>query len=260
MQCLKPIRIVSEGIRGVQFVPCGLCASCLYNMIQDKIIRLQLWQENSSTPLYFVTLTYNDDNLPLEGVNKKHCVDFMKRLRHQTREKIIYSMISEYGSKTKRPHYHYIVNGFKNLEYLYKALERTWKFGNFKIAPIIFERIQYIAKYHVTRLDAPPDQNKCFSLCSKGIGKEYLTQQNIEFHHRYSSKRKHFDGTIKRNGKSYKLPRYLKEKIYSQMDCRVMSYLNEKAYESKPHKFVNGAKVRQWSERFFKYYGKKVQI
>lgn len=260
MQCLKPIRLVSDGIKGVHYVPCGRCASCLYNQIQDKIIRITLWDEYSETPLFFVTLTYNEEYLPPDGVNKQHCIDFMKRLRHQTRDKITFTMISEYGSKTKRAHYHYILNGFKNINYLYKALERTWKYGNFKIAPVIYERIQYIAKYHVTRLNAPKNHNKCFSLCSKGIGKEYLNQRNIDYHHRYSEKRKHYNGTLRRNGKSYKLPRYLKERIYSDMDCKVMAYLNEKEYEQQKHNFVNGAKVQQWTERFYKYYGKKTQI
>ena len=69
------------------------------------------WKDTS-----FVTLTYNNDNLPynenaiLPTLRKKDLQMFFKRLRSRI-DKIKYFACGEYGDVTQRPHYHMILCG-----------------------------------------------------------------------------------------------------------------------------------------------------
>lgn len=62
-------------------VPCGQCVNCRLNHSREWAIRCtheaQMWDQNC-----FITLTYNDENLPEGGtLVRKHLTDFFKRLR-----------------------------------------------------------------------------------------------------------------------------------------------------------------------------------
>lgn len=71
---------------------------------------------SESIPL-FLTLTYNNENLPKHGVFKEEVQLFLKRLRISLdrlhyKHNLRYFACAEYGSKSKRPHYHML-----NLEF-----------------------------------------------------------------------------------------------------------------------------------------------
>ena len=59
----------------------------------------------------FITLTYDDENIPWDGsLNKQHFQAFMKRLRwHNKEKKIRYFHVGEYGEQLSRPHYHALI-------------------------------------------------------------------------------------------------------------------------------------------------------
>lgn len=60
----------------------------------------------------FVTLTYNDDNLPGDNsVSPRELSLFFKRLRKRLSYKVRYFGCGEYGEKSKRPHYHLAIFG-----------------------------------------------------------------------------------------------------------------------------------------------------
>ena len=60
----------------------------------------------------FVTLTYNDDNLPPDlSLDKRAFQLFMKRLRKRVKVPIRFFACGEYGEKLQRPHYHVILFG-----------------------------------------------------------------------------------------------------------------------------------------------------
>ncbi len=107
----------------------------------------------------YVTLTYNDENLPANNtLNKLHLVNFWKRLR-KAGYKFSYYACGEYGDKTHRPHYHAIIFGLElhdkiyhstnNNHHLYtsKTLERVWTHGNVIIGNVSFESCAYVARY-----------------------------------------------------------------------------------------------------------------
>lgn len=94
-------------------LPCGKCPECqkdYYTMWATRGSR-ELMQWDSSL---FVTLTYDEEHLPENNsLNKKHVQDFIKRLKKQFHSckanPIRQIYCGEYGTKTKRPHYHAIL-------------------------------------------------------------------------------------------------------------------------------------------------------
>jgi hypothetical protein len=87
-------------------VACGQCIGCRLERSRQWAIRCvheaSLHEHNS-----FITLTYNDENLPADGsLDVRHWQLFMKRLRKRHGSGIRYFHCGEYGSKHRRPHYH----------------------------------------------------------------------------------------------------------------------------------------------------------
>ena len=146
-------------------LPCGQCLGCRVQTSLDWAIRcvneLTLHKQAS-----FLTLTYNDENLPADkSLNKKHLSDFMKRLRKKYSHKNIrFFACGEYGDKYSRPHYHIIVFGhqFDDLQY-YKMvkgnkyytsnqLAKLWKFGFNTIGNVTFQSCAYVTRYVTKKL------------------------------------------------------------------------------------------------------------
>ena len=107
-------------------IPCGKCDECLLK-------HARMWQVRCSheamyhTQMCFLTLTYNTAHLPTNnGVPTVFYPDiqlFFKRLRSalhyqfkigklKKEPKIRYFLCTEYGGKTKRPHFHVILYGY----------------------------------------------------------------------------------------------------------------------------------------------------
>lgn len=185
------------------FRPCGDCIGCRLERSRQWAMRCvheaSLHDTNS-----FITLTYNDDNLPLDGsINKKHLQKFIKRLRRKIEPiKIRYYGAGEYGKKFSRPHYHLCLFGFDFPDkQLLEAGERTyfngrfkntkgndlftsdllgkvWKKGFHTIGELTFESAGYAARYCTKKINgekAGPhykDKTPEFALMSRrpGIG------------------------------------------------------------------------------------------
>lgn len=97
-------------------VPCGVCASCLALKQSYWIQRCQL--EAMDNYLFFGTLTYNNDMLPIVDINGynhqyadfTHVQKMIKRIRKNYElPKFKYIFVSEYGTHTHRPHFHFIL-------------------------------------------------------------------------------------------------------------------------------------------------------
>ena len=226
MLCLFPLNIPRPNGNGQKdriIVPCGKCANCLSNRRNDWSIRLKIEMESATSAL-FITLTYDDEhieyNLNYEpSVVKKTMQDYLKRIRKYS--KFRYYLVGEYGTQTKRPHYHLLIFSY-DLNFIDK-LESSWKFGFIKIGTITIKSINYVTKYHVNRTSYPGDANPSFNLMSKNpaIGLSYVDKYKT-FH----------DGRIDRafyhemDNKKFRLPRYLKEKIYNESDLRNINHEN----------------------------------
>ena len=157
-------------------IPCGRCISCRLSYSRQWADRcmLELGYHESS---YFVTLTYDDDHLPINeyvdpetgviGMSatlvKRDMQLFFKRLRKNYRydNKLRYYYCGEYGSQTMRPHYHAIIFGLKLDDLtLYKSnglgqrlynsefLQRCWQDkGYVVVGEVTWDSCAYVARY-----------------------------------------------------------------------------------------------------------------
>lgn len=173
-------------------VPCGKCEGCRVDQANAWATRCYLeaqkWPINA-----FLTLTYNNDNLPTKRtLLKADLQNFWKRLRKTLEpEQIRYMACGEYGPKTLRPHYHAIVFNYwpkdakplkKNItgDFLYtsKTLEHIWGKGFVIIGHVDYESVAYVARYvqkkafGVEKLLLKHGKNPEFRLSSRrpGIG------------------------------------------------------------------------------------------
>lgn len=114
-----------------------------------------LWDDNA-----FITLTFNDANLPADGsLNVRHYQLFMKRLRKQFGSNIRFFHCGEYGEKFRRPHYHAcLFNHDFHDKTLWKVqndqrlfisadLEKLWPYGFSTTGVVTFQSAAYVARY-----------------------------------------------------------------------------------------------------------------
>jgi len=114
----------------------------------------------------FVTLTYDDENLPSSGsLMKAHFQGFMKRLRKFHGAPVRFFHCGEYGETTRRPHYHAILYGIdfadkkphsKNQrgDKIYKSetLAKIWGKGHCLIGSVTHESAAYVARYIMKKI------------------------------------------------------------------------------------------------------------
>lgn len=168
MQCVSPLSLPRPNGRGSAdriTVPCGKCVYCLSNRRQMWAFRIE--QElKVSTSAFFITLTYEDKNLPKQDNIPVVCKDdiqkFLKRLRKECAgSKIRYFLVSEYGPENKRPHYHGIFFNLpipKDDEFntdLVTTLLKCWQKGFVHVGTCTPASISYCAKYCITKTDFP---------------------------------------------------------------------------------------------------------
>lgn len=109
----------------------------------------------------FITLTYSDENLPLDrSLSKRDFQLFMKRLRKSIAPlKVRFFAGGEYGDLNARPHYHALLFGYDFPDkkfhkhsagkplYTSQALEKLWPNGFALIGDVTFESAAYVASY-----------------------------------------------------------------------------------------------------------------
>jgi hypothetical protein len=163
LKCKRPL-VMGKG----QAFGCGQCLPCRINKRREWTHRIMLEaQEHAENT--FLTLSYNDENLPEDGsVVPRHVTLFMKRLRqHYAHERIRYYAVGEYGDRSERPHYHIALFGFRTC-YRGQTDKRradccprcsvvttTWGKGYAYLAGLHVESAAYIAGYTVKKWTAP---------------------------------------------------------------------------------------------------------
>lgn len=206
-------------------VPCGKCPNCLKRRISGWSFRL-MQHERTAHAAFFVTLTYNTDHVPITkkgymSLEKTHLQNYFKRLRKlqpKGSPKISYYACGEYGSKRFRPHYHIILFNASALD-----IEKAWsldnkKLGDIYIGAVTAASVGYTLKYMCKPSKIPMHQNddrqKEFSLMSKGIGAEYLSEGILKYHSDDITNRLYCNIP---DGKKIAMPRYYKDKIYQSI-------------------------------------------
>lgn len=138
--CYRPISIINPRItyrpsvdKLYMSVPCGHCYECLKEKRDNWFVRLY-YETLRSSACFFPTFTFNDDSLPLFSLtgdlldiahkyvsevphiynmpsfDKKQIQNTIKKLRQYLGiDNIKYFLVSEYGHKRHRPHYHVLI-------------------------------------------------------------------------------------------------------------------------------------------------------
>lgn len=113
----------------------------------------QCMHEASSS---FVTLTYDDEHLPLvrdeetdlwhPTLHKRHAQLWLKRVRWSTPGAVRYFGAGEYGEKTGRPHYHLIMFGMDPCTHE-ETFKKHWEHGFVSVYEANPKVFAYVAKY-----------------------------------------------------------------------------------------------------------------
>ena len=182
-------------------LPCGQCIGCRLEKSRQWAIRCMHEAQMHDTNC-FITLTYDDDNLPSDkSLHHEHFQKFIRSLRKRTGIKMRYYMAGEYGEQFDRPHFHACIFGYdfhdkklwKTTEsgsrlYRSQYLETIWTHGYSSIGDVTFESAAYVARYIMKKINGKqqrqhytdqetgvirePEYNK-MSL-KPGIGKSWL--------------------------------------------------------------------------------------
>lgn len=140
-------------------LPCGKCTECISKRSIEWATRakheIATHEENS-----FITLTYDETNLPSIMIVKDEFQKFIKRLRKHIKKPIRYMVSHEYGSNNFRPHHHVIIFGYnpsqqqllkttKTGEKIFtsKEIKQIWNQGFHSIGTANEKTAYYIASY-----------------------------------------------------------------------------------------------------------------
>lgn len=238
-------------------VACGKCARCLERRKMEWSFRMGYEMQRSKCT-YFVTLTYNPENVPYtkrgiktltphndvrndKGKTYSDLDLFFKRLRSRQKrskaitwehlynnlthdDKILYFACGEYGSERHRPHYHAII---------FNASERhiydSWNLGGVHCVPANESTIMYVMKYLDKRLGTKQDKRKTreYNTMSEGIGKGYIDKMR-------SWHKKNLDVLFvtTMSGIKVPMPKYYRDRIFNDDErARIVEVVNEKISE-----------------------------
>jgi len=172
MQCIRPLTASFDSQGTITFskkqaeeglvpfrLPCGKCLACCLNTAREKGIRA--WHESKyHADSIFLTLTYDDKHLPGPKLHVPDSQNFIKRLRRSLNHPIGVVTTGEYGTKTRRPHWHYLIFGWspsdktKSREtdfgstFTSGLVDSLWESrGRHEIGAVTLESASYVARY-----------------------------------------------------------------------------------------------------------------
>ena len=149
MKCENPLTL-RPGTPEMMEVPCNSCLPCRLRAKEEWLGRIVM-ESRLHDQSVFVTLTYNEENCPVnengQTLVKKHMTDFIKRLRYRVEQKhglkFRFYAVGEYGSKTQRPHYHLVIFGL-GVEF-HQEIENSWEFGFSQVGQFTSGAGRYVA-------------------------------------------------------------------------------------------------------------------
>jgi len=235
MSCLRP-KVIRDKKGQLQTVVCGKCPSCYYTKVGGMSFRLMV-EEKQSLSSHFLTFTYAPDNIVYTPFGRRSLCkydlqNFFKRLRknHEGHRNynnpIKYYAVGEYGSETRRPHYHAIVFNCD-----IELVEKAWTLDGKLIGDIYYGDVcessvgytlKYLSKPRNAGMFGDDDRQREFALSSKGIGISYLTNNMRAWHKADFYNRRYL--TLN-GGLKVAMPRYYYEKLYDgyERDLLTMS-------------------------------------
>jgi len=168
----RPVTFSPDGNTHPIALPCGQCMGCRLDKARAWAMRLHV-EGLSHTQSCFITLTYDDDNIPEnDSLNPTDLQRFIKRLRkYLGSTRIRYYSVGEYGGKFDRPHYHAIIFGYDFPDrsiYLDRGsytvdnsiiLSKLWPHGHATVQNNSLEAAAYVSKYAVKKITGEKAQD-----------------------------------------------------------------------------------------------------
>lgn len=254
---LKPLFALGEKDRFL--VPCGKCIECRLAYSRMWANRIML-ETQSYEHNYFVTLTYDNDHLPInekvddegtlfhsETLVPDHLKKFLKDLRryykyHYDHENIRFYAAGEYGDQSNRPHYHLILFNlpiYDKVE-LYRAdgyqvftsdiIENIWSRGLVSVEEACWENAAYVARYVVKKQKGPKAQEY---YSERNIEPEFVRMSRmpgigLDYYEKHKDEIYKYDGIVIKNGKGeshvVKPGKYFDSK-YEEVDPERLQFL-----------------------------------
>lgn len=233
MACTTPYLVRTEMDSGFTPVPCGKCPECLKRRTSGWSFRLEL-EGQRAVSAHFITMTYDTSTVPITSkgymdLRKKDLQLFFKRLRKahpKDHTSLKYYAVGEYGGKSNRPHYHLILFNAQ-----IELISPAWDLGTIHYGQVTGASIGYTLKYMCKPSRIPmhknDDRQKEFSLMSKGLGSNYFEDEKkkpkriVQWHKNDLTDRMHL--TLL-DGKKIAMPRYYKDKIYTEQQRKRIAY------------------------------------
>lgn len=294
LYCEHPFIVKSDDGNRYQ-VGCGKCLSCLKSKRWQWSQRLHA-EFVHSVCTKFVTLTYDeqsflgirnelnkgieltshiyieDDDVCFPNVSKRDCQLFFKRLRKSFTDVLgnfKYFLVSEFGDRTGRPHYHCIMffDKYISNSELQLMILKTWKLGyildvqdvkgsgafsyltNYMYKQVgdvdidskmmdIYNENHDNMQYVYTEQEKYRNRPKTFMLASRrpAIGMSYLSSpQRIKFH-----KSSILNTTASMKGYPTNIPlcSYLKNKVYSKDEVALINAHFQKEERDRIDKYI----------------------
>ena len=236
-------------------VPCGQCTGCRSEYSRQWALR-NMHEASLKPDNCFITLTYNEENLPQNNsLDKKAFPKFIRSLRQknprEAENKIRYYACGEYGDNFGRPHYHAILFNYfpsdlvhlKKDLYTSKSISDAWRNkGHASVGMVTFQSAAYVSNYvqkkingkqkldHYSKYDKNTGEliswrEPEFSLMSRkpGIGKKWFDKYYKDI---YQTGK---DG-LHMNGKFMKPPKYYDTK-YKEDYPELMEILKQNRIE-----------------------------
>jgi hypothetical protein len=163
----------------------------------------------------FLTLTYDDKHLPGPKLVIADSQNFIKRLRKSLNHPIGVVTTGEYGTKSRRPHWHYLIFGYSPSDrrearrtdfgptYTSEVVCDLWENrGRHEIGGVTLESASYVARYGAKALGTSDAEFKPHHRTGskQALGKVWIEQN---FRHTFEN-----GFIVLPNGSRGKIPRY----------------------------------------------------
>lgn len=241
MDCLSLITVLQKGI--LHKVPCGKCAFCLTNKRSQWMFRIYHEMRNQQHPGWFLTFTYEERYVKRTAyglsLRFRDIQLFLKKLR-KANHYAKYICVGEYGTRTKRPHYHMLLwTDCPSMQ-----IPNYWKtttgemLGHIQFGRLTIASAMYTLKYIIQpKQKAENGLEKTRAQFSKGLGLGYLTTAVYDYH---TSDYDNPIFTSRIDGAQVALPRYYKYKIFTKYQLAREGYKlkRRKVHQERKQRFA----------------------
>ena len=216
--------------RRLLYIPakCGCCIECRKEKQREWRVRLE--EELRSNYGYFITLTISPEGIKdLEektGLKWKENPNeiatkglrlFLERVRKDTGKSMRHWCVTELGEDNDRIHLHGIFFGQRSAE----LIKKHWKYGFIFIGQYCNSRsVNYMTKY-MLKVDIKHPKFKQIVLASPGIGSGYMDRLDYLWQ-KQNYKNINVATYTFRNGTKMAMPKYYKDKIFTEKEKEVM--------------------------------------